>query len=159
MSWLPRAPSGWTAVSSTLPPPTGKCSQDLWTKGTNQKKKHPLRLLAEKVHIHDRRTIEIWYGLPNRTSVSTPGHSAPQMYRSANRQAEPEVYFRIVNAVQGGHDGAPVAAYRDQTVEIALGPKGAFENGNMSALTRQLPVDTIDDFSLDMEKASVKFPD
>lgn len=32
-----------------------------------------------------------------------------------------------------------MAAYREQTVEIALGPKGAFENGNISALTRRVP--------------------
>jgi hypothetical protein len=31
--------------------------------------------------------------------------------------------------------GAPVAAYREQTVEIALGPKGPFENGNVGRLT------------------------
>ena len=34
--------------------------------------------------------------------------------------------------------GAPVAAYREQTVEIALGPKGAFENGNIGTLTRRV---------------------
>jgi hypothetical protein len=32
-----------------------------------------------------------------------------------------------------------VAAYREQTVEIAPGPKGAFENGNIGALTRRVP--------------------
>jgi hypothetical protein len=31
-----------------------------------------------------------------------------------------------------------VAAYREQTVEIALGPKGAFVNGNLGALTRRV---------------------
>ncbi|HSB44410.1 MAG TPA: hypothetical protein VLD60_05325 [Nitrospira sp.] len=45
--------------------------------GTNQKKKHLLRQLVKKVLIHDRRTVEIWYGLPNRASVRTPGHLAP----------------------------------------------------------------------------------
>jgi hypothetical protein len=54
---------------------------------------------------------------------------------------EPEVYFRIVHATQNGHKGAPVAAYREQTVEIALGPKGAFENGNIGALKRRVPGD------------------
>jgi hypothetical protein len=33
---------------------------------------------------------------------------------------EPEVYFRIVHATRNGHKGAPVAAYREQMVEIAL---------------------------------------
>jgi len=32
-----------------------------------------------------------------------------------------------------------VAAYREQTVEISLGPKGAFEHGNIGTLTRQVP--------------------
>ncbi len=45
--------------------------------GTNQKKKHLLHRLVKKVLIHDRRTVEIWYGLPNRASVSTPEHLAP----------------------------------------------------------------------------------
>ena len=53
---------------------------------------------------------------------------------------EPEIFFRIVHLAQVGHPGAPVVTYREQTVEIALGPKGAFENGNISALTcRVLP--------------------
>jgi hypothetical protein len=36
-----------------------------------------------------------------------------------------------------------VAAYREQTVEIALGPKGAFENGDFGALTRRAPPDQV----------------
>ncbi len=56
---------------------------------------------------------------------------------------EPEIYFRIVHLTQVGHPGAPVAAYREQTVEIALGPKGAFENGNIGALKRRAPPDQI----------------
>jgi len=42
-----------------------------------------------------------------------------------------------------GPNGAPVAAYREQTVEIALGPKGAFENGNIGTLTRRVPADRV----------------
>ena len=61
------------------------------------------------------------------------------MCRCTNRQAEPEVWFRIVHLAQVGHPGAPVAAYREQTVEIALGPKGAFENGNIGTLGRRAP--------------------
>jgi len=45
------------------------------------------------------------------------------MCRSTDRQVEPEVWFRIVHLAQNSHNGAPVAAYREQTVEIALGPK------------------------------------
>jgi hypothetical protein len=57
---------------------------------------------------------------------------------------EPEVWFRIVHLVQDGEKGAPVAAYREQMVEIALGPKGAFENGNVGTLRlRALPSQVI----------------
>lgn len=51
---------------------------------------------------------------------------------------EPEVYFRIVHVAGDGHHDASVAAYREHTVEIALGPKRAFENGNIGTLTRQV---------------------
>jgi len=57
------------------------------------------------------------------------------MCRSTNRQTEPEVWFRVVHLAQDSHSGAPVARYREQTVEIALGPKGVLENGNVGALT------------------------
>jgi hypothetical protein len=63
------------------------------------------------------------------------------MCRSTNRRGstpEPEIYFRIVHVAQDGHNSAPLAAYREQTVEIALGPKGAFENGNIGAMTRRV---------------------
>ena len=66
---------------------------------------------------------------------------APQMCRSTNRHVDPEVWFRIVHLAQVAHSCAPVAAYREQTVEIALGPKGAFVNGNFGALTRQVLLD------------------
>ncbi len=77
----------------------------------------------------------------------------------------PEVWFRVVHVAVDGADDAPpapsrvegVAAYREQTVEIALGPlpapraadaarqagKGAFENGNIGRLTRQVPADQV----------------
>ena len=63
------------------------------------------------------------------------------MCRSPNRQTEPEVYFRVVHAAQNGHKGAPVAPYREQMVEIALGPMGAFENGNIGILSRRVPLE------------------
>ena len=57
--------------------------------------------------------------------------------------AEPEIWFRIVHVAPEGHDGATVAAYREQTVEIALGPNGAFDNGNIGTLTRRVPADRV----------------
>jgi hypothetical protein len=43
----------------------------------------------------------------------------------------------------GGPNGTTFAAYREQTVEIALGPKGAFENGNIGILTRRVPAERV----------------
>jgi hypothetical protein len=63
--------------------------------------------------------------------------------RTRPGSVEPEVWFRIVHMALHDRNGAPMAAYREQTVEIALGPKkGAFENGNSGALTRRLPTDS-----------------
>jgi hypothetical protein len=70
----------------------------------------------------------------------------PRMCRSTNhpgRVLEPEIYFRIVHNIPEAANGGPVAAYREQTVEIALGPKGAFENGNIGALTRRVPANRV----------------
>ena len=39
--------------------------------------------------------------------------------RSRPRWAEPEICFRVVHAAKDGHKGGPVAAYREQPVEIA----------------------------------------
>ena len=36
-----------------------------------------------------------------------------------------------------------MAAYREQAVEIALGPNGAFESGNIGTLTRRVPADRV----------------
>jgi hypothetical protein len=49
---------------------------------------------------------------------------------------EPEVWYRVVRVVGDGRHGAPAAAYLEQTVEITIGPKGAFESGNIGAPTR-----------------------
>jgi hypothetical protein len=65
------------------------------------------------------------------------------MCRSTNRQVEPEVWFRVVHLALDGLNCAPMAAYREQLVEIALGTKGAFENGNIGALTRRLAADRV----------------
>ena len=65
---------------------------------------------------------------------------APLTSRSTNRRervAEPEVWFRIVH-ITLEHTASSVT-YREQTVEIALGPNGAFENGNIGILTRRVP--------------------
>ena len=63
--------------------------------------------------------------------------------RTRPEGAEPEVWFRIVHLSRDCHPGAPGATYREQMVEIALGPKGAFENGNIGALTRRVSTERV----------------
>ena len=58
--------------------------------------------------------------------------------RTRPGRVEPEIYFRIVHVTGDGCHGVPVADYLEQTVEIALGPKGAFESGDIGAATRQV---------------------
>jgi len=61
--------------------------------------------------------------------------------------AEPEVVFRIIHvALDDGlspTDGSPPRSYREQTVEIALGPNPTFQNGRVAALTRRVPAGQI----------------
>jgi hypothetical protein len=57
--------------------------------------------------------------------------------------AHAEIWFRIVHEAIDLHNGDQGAACREQTVEIALGPKGAFENGNVGTLTRRVPADRV----------------
>lgn len=63
--------------------------------------------------------------------------------RTSPEVEEPEVWFRIVHRVQDSHGGAPVAACREQGVEIVFGAKGPFEDGNVSAVTRQVPAERV----------------
>lgn len=67
------------------------------------------------------------------------------MRQSTNRHrvAEPQVWFRIVHVAADGHHGALGNAIREQKVEIALGPKGAFKNGNVGAVMQRAAADRI----------------
>jgi hypothetical protein len=53
----------------------------------------------------------------------------------------PEVWIRIVH-VATDHVKSSVEL-REQTIEVALGPDGAFENGNVGVLTRRVPADRV----------------
>jgi hypothetical protein len=82
--------------------------------------------------------------LPERNSIRTlatrGGRGTGE--RFVNRaSAQPEVVFRIVHVAPA--DGSPPAAYRDQTVEVALGPDAAFQGANLGVLTRRLPADPV----------------
>jgi predicted nuclease with TOPRIM domain len=46
--------------------------------GTNAQKKDLLRHLVKKVLIHDRRTIEVWYCLPNARGFEERNRDHPQ---------------------------------------------------------------------------------
>ena len=67
------------------------------------------------------------------------------MSQSTNRRgvAELQVYFRIIHVAEDGHHRALGSAHCEQTVEIALGPKGAFRNGNVGAVTREVAADRV----------------
>jgi hypothetical protein len=68
------------------------------------------------------------------------------MCRSTNLStniARPEIWFRILHVASDRHNGVPVAKFHEQTVEIALGPKGAFENANVRALTRRVAIERV----------------
>ena len=71
---------------------------------------------------------------------------APQKSRSTNRGSgltEPEIWFKIVHITPEHRDLTQEATNRDQTVEIALGPKGTFEHGHIGTLTRRVPADRV----------------
>ena len=75
----------------------------------------------KKVLIHEIRTIVARYRFPVLDGSNTVT-LAPRMSRCTNPQAEPAIWFRVVLLGQFDHRGAAVAYYRDQAVEIALGP-------------------------------------
>jgi len=60
----------------------------------------------------------------------------PDSVRTPPGMALPEVMFRIVHEAPEGNGPA---AYRDQAVEVALGPKDAFKNGNVGNVVRRVP--------------------
>jgi hypothetical protein len=49
------------------------------------------------------------------------------------------VWFRGVHLAQNAQSCTRANTYSEQTVEIALGPKGAFENGNIGTLRLRAP--------------------
>jgi hypothetical protein len=55
--------------------------------------------------------------------------------RTRPGRVETEIHFRIVHVAPPDRDG-----YREQTVEITLGPKGAFGKDFVVTLTRRAPV-------------------
>jgi len=58
--------------------------EETMASGTNPQKKHLLQRVVKKVLVHDRRTVEVWYGLPDASAVRTPGYLAPHTGRFSN---------------------------------------------------------------------------
>jgi hypothetical protein len=61
--------------------------------------------------------------------------------------ADPEVVFRIVHvALDDGlpsPDDSPPYSYREQIVEISLGPNPTFQNSRVAALVRKVPLERV----------------
>jgi len=68
----------------------------------------------------------------------------PKRTRSRTRQeGPPEVWFRILHIAPDGNNIVTEADLIEQTVEIALGPKGAFENGGVGTFKRRVTADRV----------------
>jgi hypothetical protein len=59
------------------------------------------------------------------------------------RDGPPEVWFRISHIAPNGLAIIPEPELLEQTVEIALGPEGAFENGNVGTFKRRVTADSV----------------
>jgi len=94
---------------------------------------------------HKRFVLRVNWGTPSVNQIKSGSYRGenPQVSRLTNRSkiAEPEVWFRIVHVTP--EDTNDFSTHQEQTVEIALGPKGAFENGNIGAIKRRVPTDGV----------------
>jgi len=63
--------------------------------------------------------------------------------RRRRGRTQTEVWFRIRHVALDGQAGASRPIYCDQTVEVTLGPKGAFKKGNLGTLTRRVAADQV----------------
>jgi len=111
--------------------------------GTDSNKKYLLHRLVKKILVHSRRTIEVWYALPDPERFESWSKWLPECnsIRRGRGRTQTDVWFRIRRVALDGGDGASQASYCDQTVEVTLGPKGAFKKGNLGTLARRMAVD------------------
>jgi len=65
--------------------------------------------------------------------------------RTRPEVVDPEVWFRVFHLAQDAQSGTRTDTYREQIVDISIGPKGAFENANIGALTRRVSADWVVD--------------
>ena len=71
--------------------------------------------------------------------ASYPEQNSPWTSLGKFLRAVPEVWFDIIH-VSADHVKGSVEL-REHTVEVALGPDGAFEHGNIGTLTCRVPAD------------------
>lgn len=92
--------------------------------GANPKKKHLLPHMVKKVLIHDRRTIEVWYELPNQASVRTAGYLAPHLGQrngsTSKKNGAKRPRFSAVRE-QLFHLEHPVEIFGDRDKLVAIG--------------------------------------
>ncbi len=70
----------------------------------NAKKKHLLRQLVKKVLVHNRDTVEVWYGLPGPDLARIEGRMAPsaQPHSNHSRSSHPPTAFRATRSACSG---------------------------------------------------------
>ena len=119
------------APKTEIPTPPAKAAQPV-AKTAHKRK---TRKLSPPGRVVNRNAS----GIPQKKSWLPKRNSS--RHRRRPGWSRPEVWFRIVHIAQDGADRVPVAAYREQTVEIGLGPKGPFQNGNVGSLKRSVAPD------------------
>lgn len=114
---------------------------------------HPVRTLVAATP--SRGGVSVTHAFIG-TYVNLAGHSSIRFVEKSEKNlpernsirtrlgwAEPEVVFRIIHvALAGGsppQESSPSPTYREQTVEVALGPNPAFQGGSMDRLSRRVP--------------------
>ena len=60
--------------------------EQVMAEAPNPQKKELLRRLVKKVVVHDRRTIEVWYGLPNCRRIENWGKWLPKTDERRNTE-------------------------------------------------------------------------
>jgi hypothetical protein len=90
-----------------------------------------VRAGADLIDGHRSRRSRSRAWLPKRTRFRT------------RQEGPPEVWFRILHIAPDGNNIFTEADLIEQTVEIALGPKGAFENGSVGTLKRRVTADRV----------------
>lgn len=98
----------------------------------------PLPVAGVNVRGHSRSRKPVYLPECNTARTATAGRPP---YRRRPGWAEPEVVFRIVHV--SATDDQPPAAYREQAVQVALGPNPTFPAGHVGTLKRRVPSDRV----------------